>query len=102
MFFLKEENIRKKDIVIVISILILFKIYKFIEIAKSYNEIETIFGLLGLIIGTLVYIVIFVSVIEKVKNSDIAHLFRGIPILLVIMYLIRLAFYGFSGFGLKY
>ena len=102
MFFLKEENIRKKDIVIVISILILFKIYKFIEIAKSYNEIETIFGLLGLIIGTLVYIVIFVSVIEKVKNSDIAHLFRGIRILLVIMYLLRLAFYGFSGFGLKY
>lgn len=102
MVFLKEENIRKKDIVIVISILILFKIYKFIEMAKIYNEIEIIVGLFGLIIGTLLYIFIFVSVIEKVKNSDIAHLFRGIPILLVIMYLIRLAFYGFSGLGLKY
>lgn len=68
-----------------------------VNIQKNYNLIQTVFSALGASIGFLLAIVLLASIREKLELNDIPEKFRGVPIALVTIGLMSLAFYGFSG-----
>ena len=68
-----------------------------VNIQKDYNLIQTVFSALGASIGFLLAIVLLASIREKLELNDIPEKFKGVPIALVTIGLMSLAFYGFSG-----
>lgn len=67
------------------------------NIQKEYNLLETIFNGLGASIGFLIAIVCLSSIREKLELTEVPEVLEGVPIALITIGLMSLAFYGFAG-----
>ena len=67
------------------------------NIQKEYNLLETIFNGLGASIGFLIAIVCLASIREKLELTEVPEVLEGVPIALITIGLMSLAFYGFAG-----
>ncbi|MBM4136353.1 MAG: electron transport complex subunit RsxA [Nitrospira sp.] len=68
-----------------------------VNVAESYNFIQSIVFGLGSGIGFSIAMIIMASIREKLELSDIPRSFQGLPISFILTGLIALAFLGFSG-----
>lgn len=67
------------------------------NIQKEYNLLETIFNGLGASLGFLLSIVCLASIREKLELTEVPEVLEGVPITLITIGLMSLAFYGFAG-----
>ena len=67
------------------------------NIQKEYNLIETLFNGLGASLGFLLSIVCLASIREKLELTEVPEVLEGVPITLITIGLMSLAFYGFAG-----
>lgn len=67
------------------------------NITSGYNLIETVASAIGSSIGFLIAIVLLASIREKLELADVPESFKGIPIALVTIGLMAMAFFGFAG-----
>lgn len=67
------------------------------NIQKEYNLLETIFNGLGASLGFLLAIVCLASIREKLEGTEVPKNLEGVPLTLITIGLMSLAFYGFAG-----
>ncbi|MDO5649914.1 MAG: RnfABCDGE type electron transport complex subunit A [Gallicola sp.] len=67
------------------------------NISEGFNLIETVASAIGSSIGFVVAIVLLASIREKMELADVPESFKGIPIALVAIGLMAMAFFGFAG-----
>ncbi|HHX71264.1 MAG: RnfABCDGE type electron transport complex subunit A [Miniphocaeibacter sp.] len=67
------------------------------NIQEGYNLIETVASALGSSIGFFIAIVLLSAIREKLELADVPKAFKGVPIALVAIGLMAMAFLGFSG-----
>lgn len=68
-----------------------------LQIYKEYNLLETIFNGLGASLGFLLAIVCLASIREKLEVTEVPKNLEGVPLTLITIGLMSLAFYGFAG-----
>lgn len=68
-----------------------------VNVAESYNFIQSIVFGLGSGIGFSIAMIIMASIREKLELANIPRSFQGLPISFILTGLIALAFMGFSG-----
>ena len=67
------------------------------NISEGYNLIETVASAIGSSIGFVIAIVLLASIREKLELADVPQSFKGVPIALVAIGLMAMAFFGFAG-----
>ena len=67
------------------------------NIQKEYNLLETIFNGMGASLGFLLAIVCLGSIREKLEVTEVPKNLEGVPLTLITIGLMSLAFYGFAG-----
>lgn len=67
------------------------------NIDKQYNLFETIINSVSAAVGFTIALVLLASLREKLEYSDVAKSFKGVPIALVTLGLMAIAFMGFNG-----
>lgn len=67
------------------------------NITEGFNLIETVASAIGSSIGFVIAIVLLASIREKLELADVPESFKGIPIALVAIGLMAMAFFGFAG-----
>ena len=67
------------------------------NIQSEYNLIETIASAIGASLGFLIAIVLLAAIREKLEFANIPKPFQGVPIALVTIGLMAMAFFGFGG-----
>ena len=67
------------------------------NIQKEYNLLETIFNGMGASLGFLLAIVCLASIREKLEVTEVPKNLEGVPLTLITIGLMSLAFYGFAG-----
>lgn len=67
------------------------------NIQESFTLVETIASALGSSIGFFIAIVLLAAIREKLELADVPKAFKGVPIALVAIGLMAMAFLGFSG-----
>ena len=67
------------------------------NIQKEYNLLETIFNGLGASLWILLAIVCLASIREKLEVTEVPKNLEGVPLTLITIGLMSLAFYGFAG-----
>ena len=67
------------------------------NIQSKYNLIETIASAIGASLGFLIAIVLLAAIREKLEFANIPKPFQGVPIALVTIGLMAMAFFGFGG-----
>ena len=67
------------------------------NISEGYNLIETVASAIGSSIGFVIAMVLLASIREKLKLADVHQSFKGVPIALVAIGLMAMAFFGFAG-----
>jgi electron transport complex protein RnfA len=68
-----------------------------VNVAESYNFIQSIVFGLGSGIGFSIAMIIMASIREKLELANVPRSFQGLPISFILTGLIALAFLGFSG-----
>lgn len=68
-----------------------------VNITEGYGIVETIINGVGSSIGFLLAISMLAAIREKLEYADIPESFRGIPIALLSLGLMSIAFFGFQG-----
>lgn len=68
-----------------------------VNIDKAYGPFETILNGVASSIGFLLAITMLAAIREKLEFSDIPEVFQGIPIALLSLGLMSIAFFGFAG-----
>ena len=67
------------------------------NITEGFNLIETVASAIGSSIGFVIAIVLLAAIREKLELADVPESFKGIPIALVAIGLMAMAFFGFAG-----
>ncbi len=67
------------------------------NITEGFNLIETVASAIGSSIGFVIAIVLLASIREKLELADVPNSFKGVPIALVAIGLMAMAFFGFAG-----
>lgn len=67
------------------------------NITEGFNLVETVASAIGSSLGFLIAIVLLASIREKLELADVPESFKGIPIALVAIGLMAMAFFGFAG-----
>lgn len=67
------------------------------NIQSNYNLIETIASAIGASLGFFISIVLLAAIREKLEFANIPKSFQGVPIALVTIGLMAMAFFGFGG-----
>lgn len=67
------------------------------NITEGFNLVETVASAIGSSIGFVIAIVLLASIREKLELADVPLSFRGVPIALVAIGLMAMAFFGFAG-----
>lgn len=70
-----------------------------LSVQNEYNVLESVINGIGASIGFLIAIVLMAGIREKLENSNIPEVFKGIPIVLITAGLMAIAFCGFGGVG---
>ncbi len=68
-----------------------------LNIDSSYNFLHSIVNALGAGIGFTVALLLFSGVRERIDNSDVPEMFKGIPSALIAAGFVAVSFMGFSG-----
>ena len=68
-----------------------------LNIEEHYNFVESIFNSIGVGLGFMLALVIFVGIRERIESCDIPQSLKGLPITLMAASLVSLSFMGFSG-----
>ncbi|MCI5839739.1 MAG: electron transport complex subunit RsxA [Peptoniphilaceae bacterium] len=67
------------------------------NIDNGYNLFETIVYSISASVGFLIALIILASIRERLETSDVPKAFKGVPIALVTLGLMAIAFMGFAG-----
>lgn len=67
------------------------------NITEGFNLVETVASAIGSSIGFVIAIVLLASIREKLELADVPQSFKGVPIALVAIGLMAMAFFGFAG-----
>ena len=67
------------------------------NISEGFNLVETVASAIGSSIGFVIAIVLLASIREKLELADVPQSFKGVPIALVAIGLMAMAFFGFAG-----
>jgi len=70
-----------------------------LNIDQSLNFVQSMVNALGIASGFLVIIYIFATIRERLEVSNVSKGFAGVPISLVVVAIMAMAFVGFVGIG---
>ncbi len=68
-----------------------------VNIESKYNLLETIANGVAASVGFLIAIVLLAAIRERLEMADIPESFKGIPVALLSLGLMSIAFFGFTG-----
>ena len=68
-----------------------------LNIKSEYTLIESVFNGVGAAIGFTLAIVLLAGIRERLDESDVSPVFKGLPIALVVAGILAMAFSGFQG-----